>query len=125
MRERAVGLVQEHRSEHRSELAPSCRSRPRSAARPRRCADGCNSPRATRAWSQATTDERERLQAPERENRELRQANEILRNVGLRSNADTQIASPNANPDHSFISSRRLANRSPRAYAASALSFSL
>ena len=48
--------------------------------RRRRYTIGCGRPRGTRAVGLGlTTDERERLKALERENRELRQANEILR----------------------------------------------
>ena len=56
------------------------RSRPRSAARRRRCDcgfGGLERDQGKRAG--LTTDERERLKELERENRELRQANEILR----------------------------------------------
>src|SRR6266513_2821168 len=52
----------------------------RSAARARHCATGCGRLSVTRAVRPGpTTDERERIKALERENRELRQANEILR----------------------------------------------
>ena len=58
----------------------SRRLRRRSAARRRRCATGFGRPSGTRASAGGlTSDERERLKALERENRELRQANEILR----------------------------------------------
>jgi transposase-like protein len=47
----------------------------------KRCACGCARPKLTPAPATTglTTDERERLKALERENRELRKANEILR----------------------------------------------
>ena len=46
----------------------------------RRCGAGCDRPSATRGSAAGlTTEERERIKALERENRELRQANEILR----------------------------------------------
>ena len=81
VRERAVRMVFEHRGEHASQWAAivlDCgedRLHGRDAA-----AAGCARPSATRASAPAsTTDERERMKALERENRELRQANEILR----------------------------------------------
>ena len=58
----------------------SARLPPRSVARVRRCATLVRQAeryRVVRAGP--TTDERERIKALERENRELRQANEILR----------------------------------------------
>ena len=58
----------------------SARSQPRSVVRARLC--GTLVRQAERNQGQrpgATTDERERIKALERENRELRQANEILR----------------------------------------------
>jgi transposase len=80
VRERAVRMVQEHRGEHASEWAAissiagkiGCKAETlrlwvRQAQRDRGQRPG------------TTTDERERLKALERENRELRQANEILR----------------------------------------------
>ncbi len=80
VRERAVRLVREHRGEHASEWAAI-----RSVAEK----IGCN-PETLRSWLRQsqrdagecegmTTETRERLKALERENRELRQANEILR----------------------------------------------
>src|SRR5690242_4489851 len=80
VRERAVRLVVEHQGEHGSQYAAI-----------RSVADkiGCN-PETLRGWVRQTecdarqrpgltTDERTRLAALERENRELRRANEILR----------------------------------------------
>jgi transposase-like protein len=79
-RQRAVRMVMEHREEHRSEWA---------AIQSIATKIGCM-PETLRLWLRqserdrgeragATTDERERIRALERENRELRQANEILR----------------------------------------------
>jgi transposase len=79
-RERAVRLVQEHRQEYSSQWAAI-----RSIAEKM----GCSS-EALRNWVQRsdvdsgtrpglTTDERQRLKELERENLELRRANEILR----------------------------------------------
>ena len=80
VRERAVRMVLEHRGEHASQWAAIVSI----AAK-----IGCTAPTLHKWVGQAerdqgkragtTTDERERLKALERENRELRQANEILR----------------------------------------------
>jgi transposase len=80
VRARAVRMVQEHQGEHASEwaaissvaakigcTAETLRSWIRQDERDRGLRDGM------------TTEDRERLKALERENRELRQANEILR----------------------------------------------
>ena len=80
LRERAVRLVREHEADHAS-LSAAIRS---VAAKV-----GCNA-ETLRLWVRRSerdrgarpglsTDERDRLKALERENRELRQANEILR----------------------------------------------
>jgi len=80
VRERAVRLVQEQRDVH-----PTLWAANRSIAEKIGCA-----PETRRLWVQQTegdagsragitTDERERLKALERENRELKRANEILR----------------------------------------------
>jgi len=79
LRERAVRLVREHEGEHAS-LAAAIRS-----VAPK---IGCST-ESLRLWvcragreagrQGANGDERERIRALERENRELRQANEILR----------------------------------------------
>jgi transposase len=80
VRERAVRMVLEHRDEHGSEWA---------AIRSIAAKIGCTA-ETLRRWVRqtqrdqgdragVTTDERERIKALERENRELRQANEILR----------------------------------------------
>jgi transposase-like protein len=80
VRERAVRMVQEHRGEHASQWAAIASI----AAK-----IGCTAQTLSNWVKQAerdqgkrpgtTTDERERIKALERENRELRQANEILR----------------------------------------------
>jgi transposase len=80
LRERAVRLVQEHRAEHRSQWAAICSIAGKL---------GCTRETLRRWVRQAerdagrrpglTTEERERLKVLERENRELRRANEILR----------------------------------------------
>ena len=80
VRERAVRMVEEHKGEHGSQYAAI-----RSIAGKIGCSGG-----TLRSWVRRaerdrgvragpTTDERERIKALERENRELRQANEILR----------------------------------------------
>jgi len=80
VRARAVRMVQEHQGEHASQWA---------ALSSIAAKIGCTA-ETLRLWVRRTerdqgkragltTDERERLKALERENRELRQANEILR----------------------------------------------
>jgi len=80
VRERAVRMVLEHQGEYASQWAAMSTIAPKI---------GCTA-ETLRGWVRQherdhgrraglTTDERERLRALERENRELRQANEILR----------------------------------------------
>ncbi len=80
VRERAVRMVREHESEHDSQWAAICSIAEKI---------GCTA-ETLRKWVRQverdegvlpglTTDEKERLKALERENRELRRANEILR----------------------------------------------
>ena len=80
VRERAVRMVREHQDEHESQWAAICSIAGKI---------GCT-PETLRLWVRQaerdggereglTTPERERLKALEREVRELRQANEILR----------------------------------------------
>jgi transposase len=82
VRTRAVRMVQEHQGDHASQWAAIASI----AAK-----IGCTG-ETLRSWVRQaerdaglrpgpTTDERERIKALERENRELRQANEILRNA--------------------------------------------
>jgi transposase-like protein len=80
VRERAVRLVLDHQSEHSSQweaissIAAKIGCTAETLRRWVRQAE-----RDTGARPGMTTDERERIRALERENRELRQANEILR----------------------------------------------
>jgi len=80
VRERAVRMVRDHQGEHASQGAAIASIASKI---------GCTA-ESLRRWLRqaerdagmrpgATTDERERIKALERENRELRQANEILR----------------------------------------------
>jgi transposase len=80
LRDRAVRMVREHVNEHASERAAICSIAEKV---------GCNA-ETLRLWVRRAerdrgvgpglgTDERDRLKVLERENRELRQANEILR----------------------------------------------
>ncbi|KAF1044028.1 MAG: Insertion element IS6110 uncharacterized 12.0 kDa protein [Xylophilus sp.] len=84
VRERAVRMVLEHQDEHGSQWAAIASIAGKI---------GCTA-EALRLWVRRaerdqgkrpglTTDERERMKALERENRELRQANEILQGVGI------------------------------------------
>lgn len=80
VRERAVRMVKEHRDEHRSEWAAieSISSKIGCKAETlRRWVRQAERDRGERAGP--TTADQERIRALERENRELRQANEILR----------------------------------------------
>ena len=80
VRERAVRMVREHQDEHESQWAAICSIAGKIGCTPEtlrlwvRQAERDNGERAG-----LTTTERERLKALEREVRELRQANEILR----------------------------------------------
>ena len=80
MKERAVWLLQENTESHGSEWAAIC-----SVAEKMGCAAETlrkwvrQRERDTGKRAGLTTDERERLKALERENRELKRANEILR----------------------------------------------
>ena len=80
VRERAVRLIVEHQNEYSSQWSAMC-----SIAKKIGC-----TPETLRSWvrraetdqgqrSGQTTEDRERLKALERENRELKRANEILR----------------------------------------------
>src|SRR5208283_5246196 len=84
VRERAVRMVRDHQGDHASQWAAIASIASKI---------GCTA-ESLRRWLRqaerdagmrpgATTDERERIKALERENRELRQANEILRKAKL------------------------------------------
>ena len=80
LRERAVQMVLEHQGDHGSQWAAIASIAGKVGCTPeslRRWVRQAERDRGLRAG--ATTDERERIKALERENRELRQANEILR----------------------------------------------
>ena len=80
LRERAVRLVFEHESEYDSQWARSARLRRRWVAHPetlRKWVRQAERDQGRRAGVSST--ERERLKDLERENRELKRANEILR----------------------------------------------
>ena len=80
VRERAVQMVLEHQGEHASQWAAIGSMATKFGCTPetlRRWVRQAERDRGLRAG--VTTEERERIKALERENRELRQANEILR----------------------------------------------
>ena len=74
VRARAVRMVFDHQGEHASQAAAIS-----SAARPRLCATGFARPSAIRAGAPARPRPSTSASGRWRENRELRQANEILR----------------------------------------------
>jgi transposase len=80
VRERAVRMVFEHRTEHTSQWAAIASIAAKIGCTAQTLSSWVR--QAERDQGQqpgASTDERERIKALERENRELRQANEILR----------------------------------------------
>ena len=79
VRSRAVRLVFDHQAEHRSPWAAIKSIAAKIGCTPRPCATGCGRRRSTAARAGVPTDWPRQLKALERENRELRRANEILR----------------------------------------------
>ena len=81
VRERAVRMVREHREAHGSQWsAIQSIAAKIGCSGARRCGTGCARPSVIDgARPGPTSEERERIRALEREVRELRQANEILR----------------------------------------------
>jgi transposase len=92
VRERAVRLVQEHRDEYRSLWAAVESIAPKIGCTPTALLDWIKRAEIDGgARPGVTTEERERLKALEKENRELRRANEILKSarVGSRGHCNT------------------------------------
>ncbi|VCU67956.1 Transposase [Pigmentiphaga humi] len=82
VRERAVRLVQEHRDEYRSLWAAVESIAPKIGCTPTTLLDWIKrSEIDSGARPGVTTEERERIKALEKENRELRRANEILKSA--------------------------------------------
>jgi transposase-like protein len=80
VRERAVRLVQEHRDEYRSLWTAVESIAPKIGCTPTTLLDWIKRSEVdSGARPGLTTEERERIKALERENRELRRANEILK----------------------------------------------
>ena len=79
VRERAVRMVREHRGEYPSLWAAIESIDPRSAACPRPSTNGSNATRSIPACATASRHLREQMKALEREVKELRKANEILK----------------------------------------------
>ena|SRR5690625_4168405 len=82
VRQRAVRLVQAHRDEYRSLWAAIESIAPKIGCTPTTLLDWIKRSEVDRGIRPGvTTDERERLKALEKENRELRRANEILKSA--------------------------------------------
>ena len=82
VRQRAVRLVQEHRDEYRSLWAAIESFAPKIGCTPTTLLDWIKRSEVDSGIRPGvTTDERERLKALEKENRELRRANEILKSA--------------------------------------------
>lgn len=80
VRERAVRMVEEHGADHTSQWAAIVSISGKIGCSPQTLHTWVRqAERDTGKRAGPTTDERERIKALERENRELRQANEILR----------------------------------------------
>ena len=80
VRERAVRMVSEHRGEHESPWAAICSIATKMGCTAETLRRGLRQQERAVGWRDGvTTAERDRIKALEREVRELRQANEILR----------------------------------------------
>src|SRR5580704_596091 len=80
VRERAVHMVLEHEREHESRWAATCSIASKMGCTPETLRKWVlQAERDTGKAAGLTTTERERMKALERENRELKRANEILR----------------------------------------------